>query len=44
MLLLFYVLGFWPGGMQDLGAQSGIKPVPSAWEGGVLNTVQPGKS
>ena len=43
MLLLFYVLVFWPGGMQDLGAQPRIKPVPSTLEGGVLTTAYTGK-
>ena len=43
MLLLFYVFLFWPGGMQYLGAQPGVQAVPSALEGGVLTTAQPGK-
>ena len=38
ILLLFYVLVFWPGGMRNLSSQPGIKPTPPALEGEVLTT------
>ena len=43
ILLLFYVLVFWPQGMWDLPGP-GIEPTPPALEGEVLTTGPPGKS
>ena len=43
MLVLFYVLIFWLGGIWDLSSQPGIEPTPLALEGGVLTTGPPGK-
>ena len=42
ILLLFYVLDFWPRGMWD--PQPGIQPAPPAVEGEVLMTGPPEKS
>ena len=44
MLLLFSVLVFGPKACGILASLPGIEPVPSALEGEVLNTEQPGKS
>ena len=44
ILILFYVLDFWPRGMSDLSSLTGIEPAPLALEGGVLTTALPGKS
>ena len=44
ILLLFYVLVFWPPGMWDLVPWPGIEPVPTALEGEVPTTGPPGKS
>ena len=44
ILLLFYVLVFWPRGMWDLSSPPGIEPTPSALEGEVLATGPQGKS
>ena len=44
ILLLFYVLVFWPWGMWDLSTPTGIEPVPPALEGKVSTTGPPGKS
>ena len=44
LLLLFYVLDFWPRGMSDLSSLTGIEPAPLALEGGVLTTALLGKS
>ena len=44
ILLLFYVLVFWPQGMWNLSSPPGIKPAPPALEGEVLTTGPPGKS
>ena len=44
ILLLFYILAFWPQSMWDLSSQPGIEPTPPALEGGILTTGLPGKS
>ena len=44
ILLLFYVLVFWPRGIWDLSSRPGIEPTPPALEGEVLTTGLPGKS
>ena len=44
VLLLFYVLVFWPQGMWLLGPRPGIEPAPPALEGEVLTTGPPEKS
>ena len=44
ILLLFYVLGFWPWSMWDLASQPGIKHAPLALEGKVLTSGPPKKS
>ena len=44
VLLLFYVLDFWPRGMSDLSSLTGTEPAPPALDGGVLTTALPGKS
>ena len=44
ILLLFYILGFWPRGMWDITPQPGIEPTPPALEGKVSTTGLPGKS
>ena len=38
ILLLVYVLVFWPRGIEISAPRSGIKPVPPASEGKVLTT------
>ena len=43
ILLLFYILVFWPWGMWDLGSLTRDKPVSSALEGKILATEPPGK-
>ena len=44
ILLLFYVLGFWPRGMWDLSFPTRDGTAPPALEGDVLTTGPPGKS
>ena len=44
ILLLFYVLVFWPQGMWDLGSQLAVKLAPPALEGKVLTTGPPEES
>ena len=45
ILLLFYVLVFWPQGMWDLTSpDQGLNPHPPALECEVLTTGPPGKS
>ena len=44
ILLLFYVLVFWPQGMWDLSSRPGIEPASPALEGEVLTTGPPGES
>ena len=43
MLVLFYILIFWLGGMWDLSSQPGIEPTSLTLEGRVLTTGPPGK-
>ena len=44
IMLLLYVLGFWPWSMWDLSSQPGIEHAPLALEGKVLTTGLPRKS
>ena len=44
MLLLFYVLVFWPEACGILAPQPGTEPAPPALEGEVLTTGPPGTS
>ena len=44
ILLLFYVLIFWPQACGILAPQPGIKPSSPALEGKVITTGPPGKS
>ena len=44
ILLLFYVLVFWPRGMRDLSSPTRVKTRTPALEGEVLTTGRPGKS
>ena len=43
ILLLFYVLGFWPQACGILASWPGIEPVPPTLEGKVLTTGPPGE-
>ena len=44
ILLLFYVLGFWPRGMWDLSSRTKDGTAPPALEGDILTTGPPVKS
>ena len=44
ILLLLYILMFWPGSMQDPSSPTRIRPPPPALEGEALATGWPGKS
>ena len=43
ILVLVYVLVFWPRGIEILAPRSGIEPAPPALEGEVLTTGPPGE-